>query len=92
MLWTAEIVILYDIWVLKSESEALLNNYFVKKKKKTLLETVYINDRPEVWIMFHYIAGSATNPPIGNPYGQDGRACLLWSCKRKPLRETDQQS
>ena len=77
MLWTAEIVILYDIQVLKSESEALLNNYFVKKakkkkkkkKKKPLLETVYINGRPRVGIMFHYIAGSATNPPIGNPCG-----------------------
>ena len=53
------------------EKEGELGNYFVKKKKKTviILETVYINGRPRVGIMFHYIAGSATNPPIGNPCG-----------------------
>ena len=56
------------------EKEGELGNYFVKKKKKKkktviILETVYINGRPRVGIMFHYIAGSATNPPIGNPCG-----------------------
>ena len=52
MLWTAEIVILYDIQVLKSESEALLNNYFVKKAKiktKTKKKKNVIRDSIHKW-------------------------------------------
>ena len=55
------------------EKEGELGNYFVKKKKKKK-NRYYIRDsihkwQPRVGIMFHYIAGSATNPPIGNPCG-----------------------